>query len=132
MKLFEPRPTFFDRANCKGKDPNIFFPRVGENAPAEAKQLCRECVVLDECYEFVLTAPRNELGYWAGMSEKERRGLRRLRGVRDTIQRECQQCDVTFDAPGGSNGLYCKPCGVQRHREKTAAAERIRRVEEVA
>lgn len=64
-------------ANCLGVDPDLFFPERGAST-REAKEVCRGCVVREECLEFAL---RNgeKFGIWGGLSERERRRIRRMR-----------------------------------------------------
>lgn len=44
---------------------------------AEAKAVCAHCPVLARCRNYGLTAGRNEVGIWGGLTEDERRGRRR-------------------------------------------------------
>ena len=37
-----------DQANCLGVDPDLFFPERGAST-REAKEVCKGCVVRDEC-----------------------------------------------------------------------------------
>src|SRR5580704_12066609 len=67
------------RANCMGVDPELFFPERGSST-REAKEVCRGCVVRDECLEYAL-ANSEKFGIWGGMSERERRRLRRQRAM---------------------------------------------------
>lgn len=66
-------------ANCMGVDPDLFFPERGAST-REAKEVCRGCVVRDECLEFALTNGE-KFGIWGGMSERERRRIRRQRAL---------------------------------------------------
>ena len=68
-----------DYANCLGVDPDLFFPERGAST-REAKEVCRGCVVRDDCLEYAL---RNgeKFGIWGGMSERERRRIRRQRAL---------------------------------------------------
>jgi WhiB family redox-sensing transcriptional regulator len=68
-----------DFANCLGVDPDLFFPERGAST-REAKEVCRGCVVRDDCLEYAL---RNgeKFGIWGGMSERERRRIRRQRAL---------------------------------------------------
>lgn len=66
-------------ANCLGVDPDLFFPERGAST-REAKEVCRGCVVRDDCLEFAL-ANGEKFGIWGGMSERERRRIRRQRAV---------------------------------------------------
>lgn len=65
------------KANCMGVDPDLFFPERGAST-REAKEVCRGCVVREECLEYAL-ANGEKFGIWGGLSERERRRLRRAR-----------------------------------------------------
>ncbi|MHB1781726.1 MAG: WhiB family transcriptional regulator [Acidimicrobiales bacterium] len=65
------------RANCMGVDPELFFPERGSST-REAKEVCRGCVVRDDCLDFAI-ANGEKFGIWGGMSERERRRVRRSR-----------------------------------------------------
>jgi len=67
------------RSNCMGVDPDLFFPERGAST-REAKEVCRGCVVRDECLEYALENGE-KFGIWGGMSERERRRLRRARAI---------------------------------------------------
>jgi len=68
-----------DFANCLGVDPDLFFPERGAST-REAKEVCRGCVVREECLEYAL-ANGEKFGIWGGMSERERRRIRRQRAL---------------------------------------------------
>jgi WhiB family redox-sensing transcriptional regulator len=58
------------RSACLDEDPELFFP-IGNTGPAilqieEAKQVCRGCEVREQDH-----------GVWGGLSEDERRALKR-------------------------------------------------------
>ncbi len=75
------RPEWYDRANCLGATPRLFYAERGEGS-AIARQVCAGCEVRVDCLEFALE--RNEThGMWGGCSERERRGMvyRRRRRV---------------------------------------------------
>jgi WhiB family redox-sensing transcriptional regulator len=66
------------RANCRGIDPQLFFPERGEDQ-TNAKAVCAGCQVRLHC----LVAGLDEHhGIWGGTSERERRRLRRNRSQR--------------------------------------------------
>lgn len=69
-----------DYANCRGADADLFFPERGAST-RKAKAICGECQVKAECLDFAI---RNgeKFGIWGGMSERERRRVRRARIVR--------------------------------------------------
>ena len=54
-----------------------FFPSRGESAQ-DAKAVCAACPVRDDCLEFALRM-RITHGVWGGMTERERRQVRRRR-----------------------------------------------------
>jgi len=64
-----------ERALCAQTDPEAFFPDKG-GSTREAKKICAGCEVRAECLEFAL-AHDERFGIWGGMSERERRRLRR-------------------------------------------------------
>jgi WhiB family redox-sensing transcriptional regulator len=71
--------TWQDQANCMGVDPDLFFPERGAST-REAKEVCRGCVVREDCLEYALTNGE-KFGIWGGMSERERRRIRRQRAL---------------------------------------------------
>ncbi len=70
-------------ANCLGVDPDLFFPERGAST-REAKEVCRGCVVQDECLEFALSNGE-KFGIWGGKSERERRRVRRQRALAPAV-----------------------------------------------
>ncbi len=68
-----------ERANCLGVDPDLFFPERGAST-REAKGVCRGCEVRIECLEYAL-AQGEKFGIWGGLSERERRRVRRQRAL---------------------------------------------------
>ena len=66
-------------AHCLGVDPDLFFPERGAST-REAKEVCRGCVVREDCLEYAL-GNSEKFGIWGGMSERERRRIRRQRAL---------------------------------------------------
>jgi WhiB family transcriptional regulator, redox-sensing transcriptional regulator len=71
-----------DDAACIDEDPELFFP-IGTTGPAidqaeEAKRVCARCAVREQCLEFAL-ASNQDAGVWGGLTEDERRSLKRAR-----------------------------------------------------
>jgi WhiB family redox-sensing transcriptional regulator len=64
-----------DNALCAQTDPDAFFPDKG-GSTREAKKTCRSCEVRAECLEYALEHDER-FGIWGGLSERERRRLRR-------------------------------------------------------
>jgi WhiB family transcriptional regulator, redox-sensing transcriptional regulator len=74
--LFQPvEEQWQDRALCAQTDPEAFFPEKG-GSTREAKRICLGCEVRDECLEYAL-ANDERFGIWGGLSERERRRLKR-------------------------------------------------------
>lgn len=67
---------WMDEALCTQADPDMFFPEGQGASAAEAKRLCALCPVKAECLEFAL-AHHEAWGVWGGLTDKQRRGLRR-------------------------------------------------------
>ena len=68
------------RAACRDSDPELFFP-IGSTGMAldqirAAKVVCMQCSVRTPCLEFAL-ATNQEAGVWGGLSEDERRRMRK-------------------------------------------------------
>lgn len=69
-------------ALCRDTDPSLFFP-VGTTGAAldqiaAAKSVCMQCAARAECLEFALESNQDN-GVWGGLSEEERRQIRRQR-----------------------------------------------------
>jgi WhiB family redox-sensing transcriptional regulator len=67
---------------CQHSDPELFFP-VSSSGPAasqvaRAKAVCTRCPVRGECLEFAIESGQ-DFGVWGGVSEGERRTIRRRR-----------------------------------------------------
>lgn len=62
-------------ALCAQTDPEEFFPERGGSA-RPAKSVCAQCPVRQECLEYALENDER-FGIWGGLSEYERRPLRR-------------------------------------------------------
>lgn len=76
-----------DRGACLHEPPELFFP-IGTVGPAalqlaEAKRVCAGCTVRDDCLQWAMSL-NVEQGVWGGLSEDERRSLRR-RTARDRL-----------------------------------------------
>lgn len=81
-------------AGCIGADPSVFFPertigaargaiRSADNhritlAIKEAKQICSQCPVTEECFAFAMqNSDAFQFGVWGGTTAPERRHLAR-------------------------------------------------------
>ncbi len=66
---------WLSQGRCGETDPDAFFPGKG-GSTREAKKVCWACEVRDECLEWAL-ATGQRFGVWGGLSERERRRLKR-------------------------------------------------------
>ena len=78
MGLDAEAQSWQERALCAETDPEAFFPEKG-GSTREAKKICTGCEVKAECLEYAL-ANDERFGIWGGLSERERRRLRRRAG----------------------------------------------------
>lgn len=60
---------------CAQTDPEAFFPEKG-GSTRDAKKICASCEVRAQCLEYAL-ANDERFGIWGGLSERERRKLRK-------------------------------------------------------
>jgi WhiB family redox-sensing transcriptional regulator len=72
------------RAACRTEEPELFFP-IGTTEPAqvqlaEAKSVCSGCPVVSQCLAWAMETGQAS-GVWGGMSEDERRDLRRAQSA---------------------------------------------------
>lgn len=69
-----------DRGACLGENPELFFP-VGSSESAllqlqRAKVICQGCAVREQCLRWATDIGIDQ-GVWGGLSEEERRSLKR-------------------------------------------------------
>ena len=62
-------------ALCSQTDPEAFFPEKG-GSTRDAKKICTTCEVKAQCLEYAL-ANDERFGIWGGLSERERRKLKK-------------------------------------------------------
>lgn len=60
---------------CAQTDPELWYPETGQSLRS-AKRICRTCPVRDECLAYALKHDER-FGVWGGLSERERRALKR-------------------------------------------------------
>jgi WhiB family redox-sensing transcriptional regulator len=69
-------------AACRDEEPELFFP-IGNTGPAlaqieDAKRVCTGCDVREVCLNWAIETGQ-DAGVWGGLSEDERRSLKRRR-----------------------------------------------------
>ena len=62
-------------ALCAQTDPEAFFPEKG-GSTRDAKKICTSCEVRAQCLDYALLNDER-FGIWGGLSERERRKLRK-------------------------------------------------------
>lgn len=72
---YPPELQWQERALCAQTDPEAFFPEKG-GSTREAKRVCLSCEVRVECLEYAL-ANDERFGIWGGLSERERRRVKK-------------------------------------------------------
>jgi len=60
---------------CAQTDPEAFFPEKG-GSTRDAKRICTSCEVRSRCLDYALENDER-FGIWGGLSERERRKLRK-------------------------------------------------------
>ena len=77
-ELFIPeRPAWQKHGSCVDLPSEMFFPERGGDG-REAKAVCKECSVKEECLEFAL-GHAIIFGIWGGTSERQRIKIKRER-----------------------------------------------------
>src|ERR1700712_234968 len=87
---------------CAQTDPEAFFPEKG-GSTREAKRICSSCEVRSDCLEYALQNDER-FGIWGGLSERERRKLRKPAGARTAHDAG------TAAAPEGSAAVCVSGC----------------------
>ena len=83
-ELIGGMPSWTEEANCKGADADLFFPERGAST-RKAKAVCRACTVQDQCLEYAVENSE-KFGIWGGLSERERRRIKRQRAAEFDIR----------------------------------------------
>lgn len=78
-------PLWFKSAACRGASPGTFY-RFSPKYDEEAKQICYNCPVIDQCLVYALK--HNEPGVWGGTTEKER--------IKMSVRARLQEVPITL------------------------------------
>jgi WhiB family redox-sensing transcriptional regulator len=70
-------------AECRGMDPNFFFPPRGSNKQyREVVKVCQVCPVQEECLDYAIRhSIDGRYGIWGGKSERQRRLIKHERNL---------------------------------------------------
>jgi WhiB family redox-sensing transcriptional regulator len=85
IQISRKYPTFYNNGtpNCATVDPELFFPEKGRGQDREfqtARAICNRCDLTEACLDWALK--HYELGIWGGTSERERKVIRREKGIK--------------------------------------------------
>lgn len=92
-------------AACKKVDPELFFPvgsvtsGPGLEQADKAKAVCGGCTVQDECLTYALEH-NQDAGIWGGLTEDERRALKRRANREQRATRERRLARGVMDTGG--------------------------------
>lgn len=128
----DDRHDWRERALCAQTDPEAFFPEKG-GSTREAKKVCSGCEVRAECLEYALDRDER-FGIWGGLSERQRRKIKRQRGA-DAQQQAaettlpcsiCQEHKPVSEFPkprstNTTNARICKDCVAAKSRRITVS-----------
>lgn len=78
MQQLRRRERWMIWANCRGEDPHIFFPEPG-GTWERAREICKQCAVLEQCREYADTLPPDTVGIFGGLDQNEREKRQRRR-----------------------------------------------------
>ena len=73
-------PDWRDKAACLDVSPEWFFPDQEWKQVENARNICGRCEVIASCGRFALENDIHE-GVWGGMTERDRRRLRRVKAA---------------------------------------------------
>lgn len=121
-----------EQALCARTDPDAFFPEIG-GSTREAKKVCAGCDVRAECLEYALRTDQR-FGIWGGLSERQRRKIRRQRDADAPQQTDettlpcaiCQEHKPVSEFPKPrstniTNARICKDCVAAKNRRITVS-----------
>ncbi len=106
----EPLPAdeWRSQALCAQVDTDVFFPDHAGASGRDAKQICRLCPVRLECLQEA--RDRNErFGVWGGLSERERRALKRPLGE-EKVSRPLSPIPLPERLSHGTRAAYNAGC----------------------
>jgi len=84
--MLEPKPTWMQQANCKGKT-NLMFPKEYKDITyiTQARQICKHCDVKTQCLKLALEYPAADMhGVWAGLTPRQLAAEQRRQNIKPT------------------------------------------------
>lgn len=121
---YRPEP-WHEKALCAQVGSDLWFPDKGCEGGniREAIKTCNRCPVQAECLQYALEHGER-YGIWGGITERQRRHLRRSQPPRPRDNSRCHNGhDIT--EVGRDNNGYCRQCrrdNLRRHDQKRRSA----------
>lgn len=106
------REPWVEYAVCAQCDPEIFFPEKG-GSTRQAKAICISCPVRAACLAYALERDE-KFGLWGGLSERERRELKR-RHRNDDPRPRCSNGHFLAEVGVHKSGR-CAKCASDQNR----------------
>lgn len=110
---------------CNGADPALFFPERGDDVTVkQAKAVCATCPVRQECLEYAI-AGAEKFGIWGGLSERERRRIRRTqyRALEQPVTCELPGCTTVYTRRSNGQKFCSDECSTTNLRNRKRAWE---------
>lgn len=88
--------SWYDDALCKQMDPALWFPNRGEGRSKgyKAKQICKECPVLEQCRRDVMIFEEHNSyaeGIYGGLTLKERQAIRDAKAAEESRPKDVKR-----------------------------------------
>lgn len=101
-----PHKDWVNEARCIKADPEIFYPISKNDPKAEGviQAYCRNCPVEGDCLGYALA--KGEQGIWGGMTEEQRRAIRRKQS-----RVKCPRCS-SIQVHATARYEVCIGCGL--------------------
>jgi len=85
------RPEEFESPSCATVGGDFWFPEKEKNGISQvdakfAKSICRSCIHQSDCAEWGIQ--KETFGIWGGLTDMDRRAIRRRRGIRVNQEEE--------------------------------------------
>jgi WhiB family transcriptional regulator, redox-sensing transcriptional regulator len=109
------RPDWTEDALCAQTDPEAFYPEKG-GSTREAKRICMSCDVREPCLDAAIERDER-FGIWGGLSERERRKIKRQRSIPTT--------PVQVPAPAAASPTIVKEAPAMEQPTPAAYVEQI-------
>lgn len=105
------------QALCAQTDPEAFYPDKG-GSTKQAKDICLGCPVRLECLQYALDRDER-FGIWGGLSERERRRLKRRQLAAPVFSKLCGTLEG-IEKHQRHHEQMCLPCRTVARRVYTA------------